>query len=151
MFWDASKEGKMEDRCPTRKKIQRNDIRILNDTREAKSQILILVPSNKMHNISLTSDCQRSSGSVVSHCESDCSRVSFSDASEREAVHPTLGLDQVHLIILQWYILEFPLGQGCLLMRNQAFEVDIFTLIYNAALQEFQYVNLNLCLTNTFQ
>lgn len=36
-------------------------------------------------------------------------------------------------------------------MRNPTFEADIFTLIYNAALQEFQYVNLDLCLVNTFQ
>lgn len=104
-----------------------------------------------MHDICLTSDCQRSSGSVVTHCKSDYSWVSFSDASEREAMCLTLGLDQVHFIILQWDILEFPLGQRCLLMRHQTLKMDIFTLVHDAALQEFQNANLDLCLINIFQ
>lgn len=36
-------------------------------------------------------------------------------------------------------------------MRHQTLKADIFTLVYNTALQEFQYANLNPCLTNTFQ
>lgn len=35
-------------------------------------------------------------------------------------------------------------------MRNQTLEVDIFTFRYDAALQEFKYCNLNLCLTNEY-
>ena len=36
-------------------------------------------------------------------------------------------------------------------MRNPTFKVNVFSLVHNAALQEFQYFNLDLCLTNTIQ
>lgn len=106
-----------------------------------------------MHHISLTSDGQRSGGSVVTHSERDRSRVSRGDASEREAVCRTLAQDHVHFIILQRHVLEFPLSErrGGVPARNQTFKVNVVSLVHNAALQEPQDVNLDLCLTNTIQ
>lgn len=118
----------------------------------AKRWALILVIKGvKGQNVSLTSDCQTSSGSVIAHWESDRARVSRGDTSECEDVHLTLSLDQVHFVIPQRRVLQFPLGQGGVLMRDQALKADVVTLVYDAALQEFQYFNLNLCLTNKYQ
>lgn len=122
-----------------------------NVTKGEMAKFFFLIPTNLMQEIHLTSDCQRCSGSVVTHWEGDCSRVSFGDTSKRQTVNPALGLYQVHFIILEWDILKFPLGQRRLLVWNQTLKVDIFTLVHNGALQEFQYANLHLCLTHIFQ
>ena len=118
--------------------------------RDYKWQMFILIPIDPALNAFLTSDSQRSGGVVVSHRERDSSRVSCSDSSKSKAVHPALSFDHVHFIILQWDVLELPLDQRCVLMRKQTLEADIFALVHNAALQEFQYAKLDLCLTNTF-
>lgn len=97
--------------------------------------------------INLTSDCQRSSRGVVAHWESDCSRVSFCDPSECETVCAALGFDHIHFVILEWDILKFPQGHGGFVMWDQTLEADVFPLEDNAALQEFLYADLHLCLT----
>lgn len=59
--------------------------------------------------------------------------------------------DHVHFIVLQWNILKFPLDKGRLIARHQALEANVFALAHHAALQEFQYADLDLCLTDGFR
>lgn len=113
-------------------------------------QMLFLILWSKASSLSLTSDRQRSSGRVVSNSESDGSRVSCCDTSKCEAVHPPLRSDQVHFIILQRDVLEFPLDLR-LLVGQLTLKADVFALAYDAALQELQYADLSGCLKGSFQ
>lgn len=113
-------------------------------------QMLLLILWSKTSSVPLTSDSQRSSGRVVSNSESDGSRVSCCDTSKCEAVRPPLGSDQIHFIILQRDVLEFPLDLR-LLVGKLTLKADVFALAYDAALQELQYADLSSCLTESFQ
>lgn len=65
-------------------------------------------------------------------------------------MHQTLSFDQVHFIVLQRDVLEFPLDTR-LLVRQLTLKADIFALVYDTALQKLQYSNLSSCLTESFQ
>lgn len=117
---------------------------------QSPKALLIPIPWNKTIPVPLTSDGQRCGGHVVSNSERDSSRVSCCETSKWEAVHKTLSFDQVHFIVLQRDVLEFPLDPR-LLVRQLTLKADIFALVYDTALQKLQYSNLGSCLTEPFQ